>query len=74
MTKCTYCTSDAIAPDIITPPLCVRHYDIALLISRAQRFDLAITPANLTDLLQRATAHNWSITAAEIPQLMKEVL
>ena len=73
MTKCTYCNRDAIAPDIITPPLCTRHHDIAILISRAQRFNLAITPATLTDLMQRATARNWAITAADIPQLMQDL-
>lgn len=72
--KCTYCDRAAIAPDIIIPPLCARHYDIAVLISRAQRFNLDITVETLTELMERATARNWTITAADIEQLIVETL
>jgi hypothetical protein len=71
--KCTYC-DQPVAVETLYPPLCARHQDILVLINRAQRFDIEITPQSLTKLMELATGRNWSITPAEIPQLLQEVL
>lgn len=72
MPKCTYCTRDAIQPQHIHPPLCDRHHQIVLLTCRARRFNLVITVANITVLLRQA-ADRFTITAADVPELLKEI-
>jgi len=31
MTKCTYCNEEAYLPHFISPPMCKKHYELALL-------------------------------------------
>lgn len=72
MIKCTYCTRDATQPQHIHPPLCDRHHQIIILTSRARRLNIAVTVANITDLLRQA-ADRFTITAADVPELLKEI-
>ena len=70
--KCTYCERVAVSPQHIKPAMCERHHAIVILVSRARRLSLAVTTANLTELLTQANG-KLSITAADIPQLLKDV-
>ncbi|MBN2390733.1 MAG: hypothetical protein JXR84_08420 [Anaerolineae bacterium] len=70
--KCTYCESEAVSPQHIKPPMCERHHAIVILVSRARRLNLAVTPANLTDLLAQANGR-LGIMAADVPQLLGDV-
>lgn len=72
-TRCTYCEREAISPQHVKPPMCARHHEVAILVSRARRLNLAVTVANLTELLEQA-AGKTAIMAADIPQLLKDVL
>jgi len=71
--KCTYCESDAVSPQHVKPPMCARHHEVVILVSRARRLNLAVTCANLTGLLAQTNGKP-SIMAADIPQLLRDVL
>lgn len=70
--SCTYCEREAVNPQHVKPPMCVLHHEIMILVCRARRLNLAVTPANLTDLLAQ-TVGRAKIVAADIPQLLREV-
>jgi len=70
--QCTYCSEPVFTPNFINPPMCRRHYEITLLISRLERRDRPVTVDNLRALLARQCTR-FAITAADIPVLLQDV-
>lgn len=54
------------------PPLCERHWEIVLLISRIERRGLVATAQNVQELKDRCLV-KWNIQNHEIPGLLAEV-
>lgn len=71
--KCTYCDSDAVSPQHVKPPMCARHHEVVILISRARRLNLDVTADTLSYLMQQAVGKP-AIEAADIPHLLRDVL
>lgn len=65
--QCTYCSRPAFTPGFIAPPMCQRHYEIVLLVSRLQRQGRPITVETIRALLARFPA-SLEITADQITQ------
>lgn len=71
MTTCTYC-NEPIYDAAIIPPMCRKHYEIALIISRLERRDAIPTVRNIVAMLERVQ-DAMIITPAEIPQLLHDI-
>jgi hypothetical protein len=54
----------------IAPPLCEKHYELALLASRCERQSLAITPETVIQRMKAATFAVWHIAEAEVAGLL----
>lgn len=54
------------------PPLCERHWEIVLLVSRAERHGLAVSPSTIATL-KRESVVKWQVKDHEIPQLLAEI-
>jgi len=70
--RCTYCDAPAYTPGFLQPPMCQRHYEVALLASRLERQGQPITAAGIHRLLIRSRV-TLTITPEEIPALLRDI-
>jgi hypothetical protein len=58
--------------DAIQPPMCRKHYEIALLISRLERRGNHVSVPSIIEMLERVQDF-MSITPEEVPQLLHDI-
>jgi hypothetical protein len=67
--RCVYCGAPLYC-ETLNPPLCERHYEMALLVSRCERQGYAITPETVIQRMKAATFAVWHIAEAEVAGLL----
>ncbi len=72
MDTCTYC-NQPIYSDGIQPPMCERHYEMALLMSRCERQGREITAENVIQRMKAAVFAVWHIAESEVAGLLQEM-
>lgn len=66
---CAYC-GEPVYSEGIEPPMCERHYEVALLMSRCERQGLAVTAENIIQRMKAATFAVWHVAEAEVAGLL----
>jgi PRTRC genetic system protein C len=66
---CVYCGAPVYC-ETTNPPMCEKHYEIALLASRCERQGYAITPETVIQRMKAATFAVWHIAEAEVAGLL----
>lgn len=67
---CTRCGQPAYITE--PEPLCERHYELALLISRVERRRLPVTAANVITQMKEAVYAVWHIAESEVAGMLRE--
>ncbi len=67
--QCVYCGAPVYC-ETIQPPLCEKHYEMALLMSRCEQKGYAITPETVIQRMKAATFAVWHIAEAEVAGLL----
>jgi PRTRC genetic system protein C len=66
---CVYC-GEPVYSEGLEPPMCERHYELALLMSRCERQGHEVTAENVIQRMKAATFAVWHIAEAEVAGLL----
>lgn len=69
---CTFCNDPDYGGGCINPPMCLRHYEAALIRSRLQRRGLQPNVAHAAHLMARSRAP-WAVKPRNLPALWAEM-
>lgn len=72
--NCQFCDKPAVTN--VTPPLCEKHLDLAILVERLKELKQPVTADTVQDLLAKAQANNGqlAITPADVAALLPAFL
>ena len=70
--SCTFCEREAFAPEIIHPPMCEKHHEVALMVSRLRRNDRPVTLATVRTLHSHLVRP--FIMDGELPGLLSDIM
>ena len=71
--KCAYCNRLAFAPQYISPPMCRKHHELALVVSRLQRQGQAVTMETIEASYRRRLARR-VVAPEEVAGLLRGML